>query len=249
MDSLITILNDLKVFFYGGMSSLPIVIAGTMLLIGLFTTNYALLFFLVGYLIIVPSSVMLINYVYYAISGDEGIVSDICGVIKEQSNLSSSSTSTGYISAWLPMITFFIGYLITNAISLYTYRAQAPDTSNANVSDKAKIENDHNKMISARKSHTFVTLMTALIFLVIILVYRRYTQCESHIHLIIYALIILAYGGIGVGWYYLINNVCSQWMTTNTIHRERYSDLLGIANRILSASETDNDPLVCVPSL
>ena len=53
-DSLKNIISDIRIFLNGGMNSLPMALAGTMLLIGLFTAHYAMLFFLIGFLIIVP---------------------------------------------------------------------------------------------------------------------------------------------------------------------------------------------------
>ena len=52
LDTLKGIISDLHVFLYGGFRSLPLVMGGTMLILGLFTANYAILFLLLGFLLI-----------------------------------------------------------------------------------------------------------------------------------------------------------------------------------------------------
>ena len=44
-DRLLDILKDMQVFVYGSIANLPLCIGSTMLLFGLFTCNYAMLFF------------------------------------------------------------------------------------------------------------------------------------------------------------------------------------------------------------
>jgi hypothetical protein len=61
MESLRDLLTDIHVLLRSGMTSLPLTIGGTMLLLGLCTANYAILFFLVGFLILVPSLVGGVN--------------------------------------------------------------------------------------------------------------------------------------------------------------------------------------------
>ena len=53
-NTLVDVMSDIRNFMYGGMVSLPVTIAGTMLILGLFTGNYAFLFFLLGFLVVTP---------------------------------------------------------------------------------------------------------------------------------------------------------------------------------------------------
>ena len=62
MESLKDVLNNIKGFLYGGLAHLPLSIGATMLILGLFTGNYAMLFFLVGFLIIAPFAAFLLNW-------------------------------------------------------------------------------------------------------------------------------------------------------------------------------------------
>ena len=56
------IISDIRVFLYGGIATLPLTIAGTLSILGLFTANYAILFFLLGFLILTPLSASIINF-------------------------------------------------------------------------------------------------------------------------------------------------------------------------------------------
>ena len=49
MESLKDVLNNIKGFLYAGLAHLPLSIGSTMLVLGLFKGNYAMLFFLVGF--------------------------------------------------------------------------------------------------------------------------------------------------------------------------------------------------------
>jgi uncharacterized membrane protein len=60
MDNLKDIIYDIKYFILGGFSTLPLCIAAISIILGLFTANYALLFFLAGFLILAPLSATLI---------------------------------------------------------------------------------------------------------------------------------------------------------------------------------------------
>jgi hypothetical protein len=62
MESLKGIISDIRVFLYGGVLTLPLTIAGTLSILGLFTANYAVLFFLVGFLILTPLAASILNF-------------------------------------------------------------------------------------------------------------------------------------------------------------------------------------------
>ena len=140
MDTLKDIISDIRVFMYGGIATLPLTLAGTLLLIGSFTANYAILFFLVGFLLLVPASVWILNKLTYFLAlllsstGIGPIISfvnlfkvrsaDICNLVIPfgEINNSGSAAREDYqlISFWLGMLAFFVGYLIKNAIQLYS---------------------------------------------------------------------------------------------------------------------------------
>ena len=60
-DTLINIIKDVQQLIREGIQTLPVSIGATMIVIGLFTANYALLFFLIGCLMITPGIAWLLN--------------------------------------------------------------------------------------------------------------------------------------------------------------------------------------------
>jgi hypothetical protein len=221
MDSLRTVINDIKVFFYGGLTTLPLSIAGTMLIIGMFTANYAMIFFLCGYLIFVPGIVLIVNMIMKAFDYSSTRSSN-CGIVIPFTTLrgTASSSYNDGISYWLPMITFFIGYMLHNSISLYLMNFS---------NDSANPESVKN-----RKMLACISFATIIVFAVIILYFRLVTECDSPLEMIPVTLLFTA---LGAGYYYLIN-----------IHGElRLTDLFGIANRVLKPSELNNGPIACAP--
>ncbi len=248
MDTLKDIISDIRVFMYGGIATLPLTLAGTLLLIGSFTANYAILFFLLGFLLLVPASVWILNKLIYLLalllssSGIEALISfinlfkvksgDICNLVIPfgEINNSSSAAREDYqlISYWLGMLAFFIGYLIKNAIQLYS--RESPNNE-IEITDKS-VQSIANK-VTNRKSQALLSIVSIVIFFIISFGIRVYTGCES-IKAIIASFLFMY---IGSKWYELLSS----------IGEDRLSDLFGIANRLLPPSAIKNDPIACVP--
>lgn len=248
MDTLKDIISDIRVFMYGGIATLPLTLAGTLLLIGSFTANYAILFFLVGFLLLVPASVWILNKLTYFLAlllsstGIGPIISfvnlfkvrsaDICNLVIPfgEINNSSSAAREDYqlISFWLGMLAFFVGYLIKNAIQLYS--RESPNNE-IEITDKS-VQSIANK-ITNRKSQAMLSIGSIVIFFMISFGIRVYTGCESMKAFVISLLFMYA----GNKWYELLSS----------IGEDRLSDLFGIANRLLPPSAIKNDPIACVP--
>lgn len=249
MDSLIDIISDIRVFLYGGISTLPITLGGTLLLIGSFTANYAILFFLVGFLIIVPTSVLLLNIGFNTLLiGINGLLeligqqyditkyfsvtlNDICNLVipfGESSKSNSPPNKVQFISYWFAMISFFIGYLIKNAIQLYNRDSPANEV----VLGEEEVQKISNK-ITTRKSQALLSIITMIVFFLVVFGVRYYMGCESINSFISSGLFIY----FGTLWYNLLSKV----------GEDRLSDLFGIANRLLPPSAIKNDPIACVP--
>jgi hypothetical protein len=226
---------------YGGMNSLPLTIGGTMLILGLFTANYAMLFFLLGFLIITPITlwlynilldktvksllILIIRLLSFGQLDTEYITSilkntlkpDICKINipykTELNNVDSEGSST-----WVAMITFFIGYILKNAIELYSRESS---------------DVDMNSKVNNRKFQAIVSICSIIIFAMVVLGYRLYSGCESKVEIIVTSLIFIP---LGFGWYKALSSV----------GQDRLSDIFGIANRLLSP--TADEPVACIPS-
>ena len=226
MDTVKGIISDLHVFLYGGMRTLPLTLAGTMAIIGLFTANYAMMFCLVGLIIVTPILAMSLNkivdLIYFATGFDMFRVksSEVCNIVIPYSTLSNPSKAefaSIFCTTSHAMICFFLGYILTNAVRLYT-------TPPPEQADPIKVSN--------RKSHAVMAIASIVVFAFIAIGFRSYTGCETTIGLLVGALL---FGGLGVGWYYAL----SQPM------EGRLADIFGIANRIIPTSATS---YACVPT-
>ena len=227
MDSLRGIISDLHVFLYGGIRSLPITLAGTMVILGLFTANYAMMFFLVGFMIVTPSLAAVLNAIIdvvalkYSIDWFKTKTSDVCNVVIPYSTLDKPSKVEDVnilCSTTYAMICFFLGYILTNAVELYR-RGTDPKA------DKTKV--------SARKSHAVLSIMSILVFTIVVIVFRITSKCESTAGLVIG---VPLFGALGYGWYTMLSKS----------NEGRLADLFGISNRILPASATKLDgPVAC----
>lgn len=238
MESLKDIISDIRSFIYGGILTLPLTIAGTLSIIGLFTANYAMLFFLVGFLILTPISANIINLIIGGIFSGKSFnpfkakTSDICKLVIPYSTINNpvGITEENVVSSsWIAMISFFIGYIFTNGLELYNRKSD--DTT---ITVNTSSDTDINSMITTRKSQAMISMISIIVFGLIVLSFRYYTGCESSIGIILTSVLFI-FGGHG--WYKALSSV----------GQDRLSDLFGIANRLLPPSAITNAPIACVP--
>ena len=238
MDSLKDIISDIRIFMYGGMQNLPLTLAGTFLIVGLFTANYAILFFLLGMLLVVPFATFLLNGSLGAllVSKFPNIVkvrtSDICKIVIPYTTLQNpvqGQEENVIFSPWLSMTVFFIGYLFTNSMELY-YRVPTEGTLQITPSEQSDIQKKEN----TRKTQAMLSMASILLFGLIMIGFRMYSGCESMLGAV---LTVLFFSYAGRLWYGGLSS----------IGEDRLSDLFGIANRLLPPSAIENKPIACVP--
>jgi hypothetical protein len=239
MDSLKDILTDIKILFTNGLQLFPLSIASTMLFIGLFTANYAMLFFLVGFLIVSPATAALINKLVDFICKAMNLTSpfivkdtNICRVAIPFTTLANKTPSvpeTVVISEWMGMTLFFFGYMIMNGFQ-FIYK----DPSDG--SDKSKI--------ITRKTQAGLSIAAAILLLGFIMYMRYNSGCESFMNeginwlsRIIIIVVAVCFLGMGIGWYYALSSV----------GEDRLSDLFGMANRMLLPKVFGDKPMACLP--
>ena len=226
MDTLKDVVSDIRIFLYGGMTTLPLTIAGTMLIIGLFTANYAMMFFLLGYLLFSPLFAMFINILLPPNTPFPDVPSRCQLVYHNQKE--TGSTSSSIATTWMSMVSFFLGYMVNNASQLFS--RESPDESLLVTSDGATI----NKKILNRKSQALMSFISIIAFTVIVIYFRYSTGCDSFLGII--STLALS-GTAGFAWYY----------TLSLIGQDRLSDLFGIANRLLPPSAIQDKPIACIP--
>jgi uncharacterized membrane protein len=232
MDTLKNIVSDIRIFLYGGVLTLPLTIAGTLAVLGLFTANYAILFFLIGYLILVPLATLPLNWIGSNFDIFKTKTTDVCKLVIP---FSSRNTPVGSVeenvmsSSWVAMIAFFLGYLFTNSLQLYKRK-----TEDTTITVKTESTSDLTTKASNRTSQAILAMISIIVFGLIVLGFRLYTGCETKMGLILTSII---FSLTGVGWYQALSSV----------GQDRLSDIFGIANRLLPPSAISNAPIACIP--
>ena len=223
-----------RVLLTQGFRSLPVLLAGAILTLGLTQANYNLIFFFVGLFLITPIATLILNVIIDFVFGiwpftyiDSKFLSVMGNT--EQCNLFStpvlgSATSdipiTVVPSFWMTILAFFFSYLFYNAENLYS----KPASRNA---PKAEVD--------ARKNQSILSMMVLIIFGILFTILRYGTSCET----VFGIFVSWSLGGsLGYGWYKFMRN-CGFG---------RLDDLFGISNQLLPfESLEDQDPTVCVP--
>lgn len=234
--SFFSFFEDIRTFLFGGISTFPLTIAGSFLLIGLMTANYAFLFFLIGFIIFVPISQVVLNWAFSSIFELLGVSTSIYKVFEHDScnlvlpfqyfeNFSSPRSRNDKLipvvpGLWTSMIVFFFSYIIANGFALY--KRNSPINSNPNK-------------VGQRRSQALTSIVVTCILATIFLGARYIsTGCDTLLGLF---LAVLFYGWLGYSWYTFLSS----------IGEDRLSDLFGIANRLLDPDSTKDAPVGCVP--
>lgn len=238
MESLKGIISDIRVFLYGGILTLPLTIAGTLSILGLFTGNFAILFFLVGYLILVPTVAGILNLALGAVFVGKSFnpfaakSGDVCKLVPPYSTLKNPAgveDESVVSSSWVAMVTFFVGYIFTNATQLYSR-----ETVDSEINVTEQTGSDISSKVANRKAQAIVAMISTVVFALIVLGFRYYSGCETITGMIFTAFV---FTSMGVAWYRALSSV----------GQDRLSDLFGIANRLLPPSAINNAPIACVP--
>jgi hypothetical protein len=179
--TLLAIVDDFKNFVMSGVQTLPLSMAGTLLILGVGTANYSMLFFLVGMLLAAPLLPCLIN-----LGATKDWEMPGCDIIPG---------NTSYIiPQWIVMVYFFLGYMMTNAIELY----QMPPTEPADP-----------QKTTLRKTQCMVGIIAVIVCMFVFGVIRL-TSCDTTGTRIGIAIGTAALASVaGYGWYSLLNTSMS----------------------------------------
>jgi hypothetical protein len=225
--SLFNIFSDVRHQLVSGFRSFPTAFAGALLFVGLFTGNYAMLFFLVGLLVVTPFLNFGINLFIPASWGSPS-QSSVCNLVSGQIG-EGATAPLQFITDWTAMAAFIFGYLFTNAYALYGLPVEYP--ANATADDQAA----YDEKAGLRKSRAVISMLMILAIALVFFAIRLYvSKCEGYIGM---AVGLLIFAHLGVGWFYALNNTA----------QGRLSDLFGVANRLLAPTALANQPYVCLP--
>jgi len=236
--NLFTIASDIKYFLLSGYQALPFVIGGTFSILGLYTAQLAMLFFLVGYLFIIPLLTLVLNFganivipstwkqkdVPWLLSSDN----DICNMLSIPSEPGQETMKT-ILTPWLSMVTFFLGYIGMNAYSILQKPVEYPLKADA----ATKKATDNKAML--RRTQATVGLVVTAALAVFILIMRTFvTGCDS----VVGGILSLGSVALGASWYVILS----------LGNDDRLSDLFGIANRLMTTSALNDAPYACLAS-
>lgn len=111
-------------------------------------------------------------------------VLEVCGLLPA----ATGGTYTRVPSLWFTIMSFYMAYILKNAVSVYTTK---PATAAAAASSSAQ----------HRKGVGIISILTTVIMFLVLAVVRMTTSCE---HWLGALLGIVIGGGIGVGWWYTL---------------------------------------------
>lgn len=238
--SLATLIADIRAFINNGLTVLPLTVIGTSLMLSLMTANYALLFMLFSMIFIVPIALfggnLLLNFIQSFINSPISRLwgassSDLCDLIPPFPipHRASSQISLSFGSYWLAMMSFFFGYVISNAVALL--RKETQDPVNADDVTKNMVASG----VMNRKTQAITAIIATVIFALIVIIMRIVnTSCEPYILSPIMCVIFASLGS-------------SIYAFLALRGEDRLSDIFGIANRLLSPDAMNSTPYACLP--
>ena len=193
---------------------------------------------------IIPFFGMLIHYVFNEDKENKksffsflNIVEYIWGSPKHKENAASTcgmipGSKDQYFSPsdWSTHLTFFIGFVIANAITIFQQPAPIIKPSDPERQQSLDDRVNNRKFLSA-----FIIAVSIITFIILILFRFNKTPCESTIAYSATPLILI--GLTGAAWFQVIYTSCGINPT----------DVLGIVQGMISPAMADN-PIVCVGS-
>lgn len=242
IDTLSDYIDDIKVFLYGGVQSLPLSLGGTMLILGLFTANYGMLFFLIGYLILTPLAVWGVNAIFNNMPGDKWYPLTLTSACKIYTTDRTKEESV-FLSTYLSMVAFFVGYIINNALDLFNKEDNKDESTEIEVKttvNKSIVSKSIDSKIMNRKSRTIMSVIMAGLILLLVIYIRSNSSCEGTDYRR-FIRILLSVSLFGAGGYFWYSTLTTDMMSN------RLSDLFGIANRLLPPVSISNAPVACLP--
>ena len=218
-----------------GFRSLPVLLGGAILVLGLSQGNINLLFFFVGLCILAPTSALIINMIWELIFSNTpswltppevlwklpDATSEACAIYTI-GNKTPPVILNVVPSYWLTMMFFFFYYLYKNATTLYNQQSSSKASESA---------------ILARKSQTMSSMVLITVIAIIVTILRYSTGCETGLG--IFISLLLSY------------NLADYWYTfMRSCGLGRLDDIFGISNRILPQQSYEApDPTVCAAAV
>ena len=226
MGSFYEFVATLKDFLHIAFLKFPLIITGTLLVLGLVTVNTAFLWVSFG-AIVTAVAVFIVQLLFSLIYSKKPEWASYFAVPSNEfcNILTTTGKLTGQInvspSYWYSILFFFMSYLFMNALQIYNKPAGSQAT--------AEPDTLNNRQFQASMCMGLILLVSA-IMIIVRMTYSR--GCET----LIGFLLSLGAIGIGIGWFNALVD-CGE---------DRAFDMFGILGRIMPASTVE--PQACVMS-
>ena len=268
--NLFTVASDIRYFLLTGLKTIPLTIGGVMLLVGMLTANYGMLFFVSGMFVLAPLAAFLFNFLMSALFDRQGLVAGILGSAGSKMEISSSLRAILFsakdknvcnvagkwdgsdsdrtsidlsVSYWITMTFFFVGYMLMNAVLLYLEPTNYPVATNDSTDAQGKSDPDaFGKADAGRTARRTqaVIAMIALSILTIIVLFTRLLM--KGIAGSCDGPVSFLIGLLGGGFLGV-----GWYYALSRVGNQRLSDVFGIANRLMIPMALVDKPYACLP--
>jgi hypothetical protein len=264
--NLFTVASDIRYFLLTGLKTLPLTIGGVMLLVGMLTANYGMLFFVSGMFVLAPLAAFLFNFLMSALFDPQGLVAavlgsagsgmeitpsmravlfsakdkNVCNVAGKWDGVNADRTSLDLsVSYWITMTFFFVGYMLMNAVLIYIEPTNYPVDTDAQGNSDPDAIGKADAGRTARRTQAAIAIIALCILTIIILFIRLLMKgiAGSCDGPVSFLIGLLGGGALGGAWYYALSRVGNQ----------RLSDVFGIANRLMIPMALVDKPYACLP--
>ena len=226
-----SILDTLRIGLLLVFKYLPILLISFILFLSFGLGNTSLFLLLIGQSFLVP---IFTELIHTFLKVDDDIAGNN---INEIAQLISTPPGTNRVptnvfpSYWMAHISFFFGYIFSNAVSMYTKK---PDLSVIQGASSQKAKAILDAKIVARTEKAFVLIISTISIYVFITVLRYAATGVETVYGIIMAFFVFFW--IGYGWYAVAEYSSS---ATN-------SDIFGISMQMMSPQSAQNKPMACI---
>lgn len=135
-------------------------------------------------------------------------------------------------SDWLSHLSFFFGFIISNAIAIYNEPVPEVGTGGDDDTKATRLEKLQAR-VNNRKSLCTSIILTSIVVFIVLLIFRFKVACENKIAYTLVPVLIACM--TGVSWFSIIYNNCGV----------RPTDVLGIVQGMIPTNLIDN-PIVCM---
>jgi hypothetical protein len=268
--NLFTVASDIRYFLLTGLKTLPLTIGGVMLLVGMLTANYGMLFFVSGMFVLAPLGAFLFNFLMSLMFDPQGLVAavlgsagsgmeitpslravlfsakdkNVCNVAGKWDGVNADRTSLDLsVSYWITMTFFFVGYMLMNAILLYIEPTNYPVATNDSTDAKGNSDPDAFGKADAGKTARQTQAAIAFVALCIL------TVIILFIRLLMKGITGSCDGPVSFFVGLLGGGAlgCAWYYALSRVGNQRLSDVFGIANRLMIPMALVDKPYACLP--